>query len=200
MLRCGPLEKIDSYFCTENCDRWLSVEVIIANLYAHTIKHFHQDIVSDGSTADEAGVKNYLLGRKRFVWWTAGIRYFLDKGLWHIAHFSELCVELISRFPDMPWDWGVISRSPFVTLEFIEQHPSFSWEWRYGVSLNPNITDEFILRHKDDLSPYCLVRNVCWRQRLLDILRVEYHPTLSGELREAVCVFLEHGQFIRPRE
>ena len=38
---------------------------------------------------------------------------------------------------------NVISRNPNLTLEFIEAHPEYNWDW-YGVSYNPNVTMEFI--------------------------------------------------------
>lgn len=52
--------------------------------------------------------------------------------------------ELITKYPDKPWDWFGVSKNPNITLEIVLVNPSLLWYWK-GVSKNPNITLEMVL-------------------------------------------------------
>ena len=60
----------------------------------------------------------------------------------------NLTIEFIEAHPSYVWDWKQISRNPNITMEFIEAHPSYDWDLGQ-VSRNPNITMEFIEAHPE---------------------------------------------------
>ena len=49
---------------------------------------------------------------------------------------------------DKPWDWGILSGNPNITIDIVLAHPELPWNWD-GLSANPNITIEHILAHSD---------------------------------------------------
>jgi len=63
-------------------------------------------------------------------------------------------MEIIDKYPDKPWSWGVygISTHPNITIEQIfklkEKYPDKPWDWYY-ISQNPNITMEIINKYPD---------------------------------------------------
>ena len=56
---------------------------------------------------------------------------------------------LLEKYPEKPWDhWFYISMNPNLTMEFIEKHPEKPWSWHW-ISQNPNITMEMIEKHPE---------------------------------------------------
>lgn len=51
------------------------------------------------------------------------------------------------------FDMYEISKNPGITLKDIEDNPTFRWDW-YGVSLNPNLTQDFVEKN---------VERLCWK-------------------------------------
>lgn len=56
--------------------------------------------------------------------------------------------QLLTMFPDKPWDWSSLSHNPNITMEWIATHPESNdlcaWEWA-RVCENPNLTMHFFL-------------------------------------------------------
>lgn len=153
IVKCGPFENIDRYYRVD--DPRDSINKITEDLCKNTNKVFKLSVSSS------IAVETFAKEPHASIWHGSGIPYFLDPALWLVAHFTQVCIWLIRLFPTLPWDWGVISRSPFVTAEFIEQNISLLWEWRYYVSLNPNITSDFIAQYGENLDPRYRTRNTC---------------------------------------
>ena len=64
----------------------------------------------------------------------------LKDGYW--GDFSKnpnLTMELIESHPEYKWNWRGVSSNPNLTMHFIEAHPEYDWDWSC-VSVNPNIT------------------------------------------------------------
>lgn len=55
-------------------------------------------------------------------------------------------VQLLTMFPDKPWNWSTLSCNPNITMEWIMAHldSSYAWEW-VRVCENPNLTMQFFL-------------------------------------------------------
>ena len=44
----------------------------------------------------------------------------------------------VLEYPNMPWDWGWLSKNPSITMKDIIAHPDKPWEWT-ELSANPRI-------------------------------------------------------------
>lgn len=53
----------------------------------------------------------------------------------HIKRF----IDLVKHFADKEWDWVEVSRNYLITMSDIIDNPDLPWNWRYGVSSNPQI-------------------------------------------------------------
>ena len=58
--------------------------------------------------------------------------------------------EIIEKYCYLPWEKAAynISFNPTVTPEIVENNPNWPWNWG-GMSKNPNLTKEFVLKNKD---------------------------------------------------
>jgi uncharacterized protein with HEPN domain len=56
--------------------------------------------------------------------------------------------EFIEEHIDANWDWGFLSSKKNVSLEFIEAHMDKPWDWYVRLSQNPNMTMDFVKRHR----------------------------------------------------
>jgi len=56
--------------------------------------------------------------------------------------------EIITDYPDYPWDWRYVSRNPNITLEIVLDNPDIKWDW-FELSANINITWEMIKDNPD---------------------------------------------------
>ena len=75
----------------------------------------------------------------------------------------------ICRNPKSFNNWIFISRHPYITCEMIELKPDFPWVWFDGVTENPNITMNFVIKHIDKNWDWKLI----FRSRLLTIELIE---------------------------
>ena len=57
----------------------------------------------------------------------------------HIKRF----IDLVKHFVDKEWDWIEVFRNYLITMSDIIDNPDLPWNWRYGVSSNPNLTNEY---------------------------------------------------------
>ena len=65
------------------------------------------------------------------------------------VYFDITYIEYIDKNINNPnIDWYYISLNPNITMEFIEKYPDKPWDWGY-ISQNPNITIEFIEKYHD---------------------------------------------------
>lgn len=64
-------------------------------------------------------------------------------------HYDEDGPELKYKYLDIIWDWGYISKHRGITMEFINNHPEYPWEWN-NIWENPNLDIKFIVRHIKD--------------------------------------------------
>ena len=58
---------------------------------------------------------------------------------------------LIEKYIDKPWDWKCLSLNPNITPDFIEKHIDKPWDL-YSLARNPNIlniTPDFVEKHID---------------------------------------------------
>ena len=55
-----------------------------------------------------------------------------------------MTLDFIEAHPEYPWDWSGVSWNPNLTMDFIEAHPEYPWNWDV-VSRNPKITMDFTL-------------------------------------------------------
>ncbi len=76
---------------------------------------------------------------------------------WYWDFMSEnpsLTMNFVKRHLDKEWNWQYISKNSCLTMEFLEEHihdPRFPWVWNYGVSDNPNLTEEFVINHYPEI-------------------------------------------------
>jgi hypothetical protein len=51
---------------------------------------------------------------------------------------------MLKKYPDSPWDWGMVSRHRKITWNDIEKNPNLKWDKNY-IAMNPNITWDIII-------------------------------------------------------
>lgn len=83
----------------------------------------------------------------------------------------------IEAHMDKDWDWGFLSSHQNVSLEFIEAHMDKPWDWHTRLSMNPNMTMDFVKKHR--------------ARFVIDLPYIV--PTLSGLLNEEGDDFNEDG-------
>ena len=59
----------------------------------------------------------------------------------------NVTIEFIEAHPEFKWDWGGVSENPNLTMDFIEAHPEYHLDWNW-VSCNPNLKMDFIISEK----------------------------------------------------
>ena len=66
-----------------------------------------------------------------------------------ISNNSDIILEIIknNKFMDKNLNWISISKNPIITTRIIEEYPDKPWNWKLGISYNPNITIEFINKY-----------------------------------------------------
>ena len=68
-------------------------------------------------------------------------------------------IKLLTTYPEKPWSLYSLSMNPNITPEFVLAHPEKPWYWDC-LSENPSITPEFILSHPEiDWDWSCLSMN-----------------------------------------
>ncbi len=83
----------------------------------------------------------------------------------------NLTLEFIEAHPKYNWDWETLSTHGIVTMEFIETHPSYPWNWS-SMSYNRNLTMKFIERHnKVAWDKYWIFHNPFTEEKELFILK-----------------------------
>src|SRR4030066_90748 len=84
-------------------------------------------------------------------------------------------IDLVRKHRDKNWYWFLISSSPNITTEDIEEDLSrndpLPWDWE-GISMNPNITSEFVESNLDD------------RRRKWDWEVISMNPNITPEFIE----------------
>lgn len=79
---------------------------------------------------------------------TIKIRELLDDPISNditISH-PNTTIDLINMYPNKRWNFAFISQSPKIRMIDIDQNLHLGWSWKH-ISLNPNLTLEFILKH-----------------------------------------------------
>jgi hypothetical protein len=63
-----------------------------------------------------------------------------------LSRSTEITIEHVLEFIDIPWDWETLSRNVNIaTPENIHSHPELPWVWGYwGITMSPAITEEFM--------------------------------------------------------
>jgi hypothetical protein len=56
--------------------------------------------------------------------------------------------QLIDKFPQIRWNYKLLSRNPNITLNYIARNPTKNWDYNF-MSYNPNISAEFIKSNID---------------------------------------------------
>lgn len=65
-----------------------------------------------------------------------------------LSRSPNITLDFIEANVREAWYWAALSRNPVVTMEFVERH--WAWPWVYtseGIYQNPRITPDFIRRH-----------------------------------------------------
>lgn len=62
-----------------------------------------------------------------------------------VAQYNFL-QNIVSRFPDKPWNWSLLSANPNISWDFIRNNPNLPWNWE-KVCVNPNVTWEIVHAH-----------------------------------------------------
>jgi len=66
-----------------------------------------------------------------------------------ISSHSNITMEIIATYPDLPWDWSHgVSSNPNLTIEFIRQYICKEWQW-VKISRNRGITMKMIETNPD---------------------------------------------------
>ena len=79
--------------------------------------------------------------------WKFVLKY-SDKLDWcEISRSPNITMDFIEKYPDKPWNWSCISRNPNVTMEFIEKHPDKPWDWRL-ISKNKFLKEKNLFTEK----------------------------------------------------
>lgn len=79
-----------------------------------------------------------------------------DKLCPHLAHVhsNAVTLEIVKAYPDLPWDWHILSRNPLVARSYqtVLDNPELPWDHR-GLSWNPKaVTWELVVEsQKTDL-------------------------------------------------
>lgn len=80
---------------------------------------------------------------------------------------NGISIKHIKENPDIKWDYYLFSK--FVKIEEIDENPDFPWDWT-GVSVNKNLTIDFILKYKVNLIiKYVNVTNISWEDIIKNI-------------------------------
>ena len=58
--------------------------------------------------------------------------------------FFRRFIDFVKIFPVEKWDWIEISRNINIKMEDIRDNIDLPWNWRYGVSSNPNLDLDMI--------------------------------------------------------
>ena len=71
----------------------------------------------------------------------------------HVSRNPNLTLDFVKRHLDKKWNWEVMSMHPNIKMEDIEKNIGLPWVWRVvreggGIQENPNLTMEFVERHK----------------------------------------------------
>lgn len=66
-------------------------------------------------------------------------------------------IKILEAFPDNPWNMGLLSGNPNITLDYIDSHPEFDWVYggyqsfgQSSISSNPNLTLNYIYDHPNE--------------------------------------------------
>ena len=51
-------------------------------------------------------------------------------GLGNISENPNITMEFIEAHPEYKWNWSNVSYNPNLTIEFIGSHPQYPWDWR----------------------------------------------------------------------
>jgi hypothetical protein len=62
------------------------------------------------------------------------------------------CDDIIKSYGSLIDIWTLISKNCGVKLKVIENYPECPWDYKRGVSLNPNLTMNFVKKYKDKLN------------------------------------------------
>jgi len=58
-------------------------------------------------------------------------------------------MDLVEKHPDERWNWRYgVSANPNLTMEFVRKHPDRPWSW-YLIGMNPDVRMEFLEMHPD---------------------------------------------------
>lgn len=87
----------------------------------------------------------------------------------NLSRCGDVSLDIIKRFPGIPWDPKYISANRGITMRDIEENPEFPWDFDC-VSLNPNITLAFVRKYKDKLNWNNLLQNSFLRQNTANVL------------------------------
>jgi hypothetical protein len=67
---------------------------------------------------------------------------------------SNVFEKILCQYCSVKWNWEIQSINPFITAEFIGNHPDKEWNWgQDGLSKHPTVTPEFVLEFKR--KPWC---------------------------------------------
>jgi hypothetical protein len=62
---------------------------------------------------------------------------------------SNVFEKILCQYCSVKWNWEIQSINPFITAEFIGNHPDKEWNWgQDGLSKHPTVTPEFVLKFK----------------------------------------------------
>ncbi len=127
---------------------------------------------------------------------------------WHLlsANPGITLIDIINN-PDKPWDWIGVLKNPNITLDYliknmykiplplheifkrascnpgikladIMSHKKLKWDWRYGISRNPNLTIDIALKNKH--------MNLCWINIIMNpvIIPTDLHKLLPEKYKQ----------------
>lgn len=86
-------------------------------------------------------IRNFMTRHTRFEAFHLSVSEKIDYKI--LSHNPYLSQSILSRFPNLPWDWSVVARHPAFPPQSILNNPLFSSRWRWDHSLqNPRLTQQ----------------------------------------------------------
>ena len=183
-LSCNEHISIDTIRAYAVCWNWSSIssrrpiEEIIKNLDLP----WKKDALSYNESLTEAFIRDYGHLIKNGSWQCDGL----------LAN-DAICPEFVLELFGDQFDWTEASKH-VCDFKFIEKHIKQKWDWP-RLAKNPCLTEEFILKHINELGRKNIARNeFLWDDRMYAI---EIVRDIAAR-RNAQCELL--SEFVQPRE